>query len=301
MPRRKKADIIPEPISDTPVQEVAIPKTDEFSELDSVIEFEAQQSSEESPSDYGKQEQLVNAPAVKKKRNQKNIVKSIDFSNVVGAFANKFQTQDQFDEFVQFYRSTAAKLDPLVNECAAMRMLLAAEMGKPTQDTELDNYEEAGGGNAESYVQNVVLENTLTSSMRAMKVAFEFDDVTATELTQALIDALTRPILRYGDYAVREYIAEQDNSKYRDPTLCVKLANTITMLEKARQNIDDSMAKGQVEVRFNLFVYRVMSVIEKVLDGQPQLLRRVYLGIDEIAKDEGLQVNWAHEPQQEER
>lgn len=237
----------------------------------------------------------------KKHKDTKNINRSNiqSINQLVSLYTARFDDQEAVERFREFYRSSSLRLDPLVNECAVLRMILADEASKPPKVKAAQKYkEELKSGNFkadEEEVSEKVVGPTVYAVLNAAQKTYELEDDVVDALMSNLVKNLSPKIVRYGDERVERYIKEDDASLWRNDELIVKLTNSITQLEKARQTIQDSLQKAQVEVRFNLLVHQVLNVLDKKCKDK-LLLRDIALAIEEMAKNEELEIDWTLSP-----
>jgi len=228
----------------------------------------------------------------------KNIQRLNQLANLYGA---SFNDEESLNRFRDFYHSASLRLDPLVNECAVLRMIMAEEAAKPSRakmaEIQRKRRDSAGIKDEESYVKSSFLEEAVYVVLNSAQKSLDLDEDTVESLLTALVNGLSRKIVRYGDERVERFMEEDNPALWRDDTLITKLASAITNIEKARQTIQDSLHKAQVEVRFNLLVHQVLNILDKKCKDK-LLLRDVALAIQELAKEEEIEVDWVTGGQQ---
>ena len=234
-----------------------------------------------------------NKPPTMKTVTQKSINQ---IQNLCKLYTLNFDDQETIDRYIEFYKSTAARLDPLVNECSIIRMILAEEASKPPMSKRDKIFRESGQGvtlkeEIESVKENL-LADTLINILNIVSRDSELTEETSERLYKLISDALAPKIVRYGDKRIEDYLSTDNTSKYRNDALIIKLANTINQMEKTRQTIADSLGKAQIQVRFNLLVHQLLNILEKKCKDR-LLLRDVALAIQELAKQEELEIDWS--------
>lgn len=300
--RKKLSDIS---INDVEIVEDAIEPEDEEEEKDGSadgIKFPVGFKTEEEKDTIRNVDRTVERVLLEKKhKDTKNINRSNiqSINQLVSLYTARFDDQEAVERFREFYRSSSLRLDPLVNECAVLRMILADEASKPPKVKAAQRYkEELKSGNFkadEEEVSEKVIGPTVYAVLNAAQKTYELEDDVVDALMNNLVKNLSPKVVRYGDERVERYIKEDDASLWRNDELIVKLSNSITQLEKARQSIQDSLQKAQVEVRFNLLVHQVLNVLDKKCKDK-LLLRDIALAIEEMAKNEELEIDWTLSP-----
>lgn len=199
------------------------------------------------------------------------------------------QSQQQVDKFNNFYESTVLGLDVLINELARMKMIYAEESSKPMYTA---RYETRGrhSKSAEDEARGL-LEDNILSCLNTLNTNSSLDDSEIAYLAENVTEFLIRPILKYTASKIQEYIDSVDMSKYRDNDICVKLANTITNMEKTRQNISDTASKMQTEARVALIMNQILIVLNNHITDKTTL-RRIAQAFKDITKQENLDIKW---------
>ena len=208
-----------------------------------------------------------------------------DLASLYGA---DLTSQDDIERFKRFYTSTALRLDPLVSECAVLREILAEEHAKPLKNSRASSRGRPRKSDLEAV--NDFIAPHLENALAVLGETLDLDTIALDIIQEKILEALSVPIMRFGESKVEEHI-EQDSEQFRNTERITKLVGQITATEKARQVIMDSLGKAQVEVRFNALAHKMVGVLEQTCKD-PAVIRDFAIGLDALAKEEGLQLQW---------
>lgn len=198
--------------------------------------------------------------------------------------------QSQVDRFQEFCAGTAIGLDRLINELAVLRMMLADEAAKPARGSKVDM--RGRPKKSSEAVARQFLQESIVEFFGGIDDHDAFlDELEKSYLTNELSEFLVKPVMRYGIMKIQEFLDERDETKYRDPDIIIKLADTITRMEKSRQVIEDQLGKMKVEARVGAIINQILIVLAQKCPDK-MVLREVAKGLEAVIKAEDLDIKW---------
>lgn len=215
------------------------------------------------------------------------ITRKID--NLTRMWTSEMSDSRQVSRYEEFYTGTALGLDRLINELTVLRVMLSEEAAKPSRGAKVDM--RGRPKRSDEAITRQFLHDNLSAFFAQLDGENAFlDEMEKAYLVNEVGEALIRPVMKYATTKIQEFLDQVDESKFRNPDVVIKLADSITKMEKARQAIEDQLSKMKVEARVAAIIYQILVVLRQKCPDQI-ILRDVAKGLEDIIKAENLEIS----------
>lgn len=194
-------------------------------------------------------------------------------------------------EFKKFYAASQLRMDPLVGEVAALKMLLAEEMAKPgfykglkdSVPSELSLFDLIL-----STISEALDGEEVEGDMDLANAAAELGDAERQALAGVLAQKLAKDFLRFSEAAVMQYASKEKLGVFRDDEKIVKISRALGDIEKARQLMKNQSEKDQVQMKLGVVLQSLSRVLIREIKD-PEVLTAVGNGFREVLREEGVE------------
>jgi len=209
-----------------------------------------------------------------------------------------FTDEAMVAEFKKFYAASQLRMDPLVGEVAALKMLLAEEMAKPGPFRAMKD-----GAPSELAVFDLILSSISEAldgesealdgedeegDMAFANAAAELGDAERQALAGVLAQRLARDFLRFTESTVMQYASKEKLGVFRDDEKIVKISRALGDIEKARQLMKNQSEKDQVQMKLGVVLQSLSRVLIREIKD-PEVLTAVGNGFREVLREEGVE------------